>query len=337
MNYALEKFFVSPDEAPPVASEPENGIPGQQLRAVELGEFLKTKLPPREFLLGPWLTRQSLVMVHAWRGVGKTWFSLGLAYAVAAGEQFMGWKATAPRKVLYLDGEMPAPVIQERLGLIVASLDREASPENFILVTPDLQPTPGLIPDLGTFAGREEIDGLVATQNPDVIVLDNLSAWVRSGERENDAESWRAMASWLMRLRAEGRTVILVHHSGKGGQQRGTSKREDILDVVLSLRRPSDYSPSEGAAFEVHFEKARGLTGEAVEPFEARLGADAQGRITWTLRNQTASTYDRVVELAGLGMFQAEIARELDVNRSTICRHWQQAIEAGHIRKEAPK
>ena len=332
MSYTIEKFLLPPDEAPPIAAEQE--APPCRLRAVEIGEFLEAKLPPRELLIEPWLPRQSLVMVHAWRGVGKTWFDLGLAYAAAAGVPFLSWKATARCKVLYLDGEMPAPAIQERLALIVASSDEEAAPENFVLVTPDLQPTPGLIPDLGTYPGREEIDALVAEKNPDLIVIDNLSAWVRSGERENDAESWRAMADWLMRLRAQGRAVVLVHHSGKGGQQRGTSKREDILDVVISLRHPADYSPTEGAAFEVHFEKARGLTGEAVEPFEARLGEDSRGLLTWSLRNQTASTYDRVVELAGLGMTQKEISLELGVNKSNVCRHWKEAVEAGHIKPQ---
>ena len=40
------------------------------------------------------------------------------------------------------------------------------------------------------------------------------------------------------------------------------SKREDILDTVLSLKRPDDYEPTEGARFEVHFEKCRGIYGE---------------------------------------------------------------------------
>ena len=34
------------------------------------------------------------------------------------------------------------------------------------------------------------------------------------------------------------KTVLFVHHSGKGGQQRGTSRREDVLDTVIALRYP---------------------------------------------------------------------------------------------------
>jgi putative DNA primase/helicase len=64
---------------------------------------------------------------------------------------------------------------------------------------------------------------------------------------------------------------LIVHHAGKGGQQRGTSRREDVLDTSISLRRPEDYRPAEGARFEVHFEKHRDFFGEDAAPFEAKL------------------------------------------------------------------
>jgi hypothetical protein len=45
-----------------------------------------------------------------------------------------------------------------------------------------------------------------------------------------------------------GVSVLIVHHAGKDGAQRGTGRREDVLDTSLSLRRPSDYNPTQGAA-----------------------------------------------------------------------------------------
>jgi hypothetical protein len=39
------------------------------------------------------------------------------------------------------------------------------------------------------------------------------------------------------------KTVFLIHDSGKNNEKRGTSKREDVLDAVLNLRRPEDYDP----------------------------------------------------------------------------------------------
>ena len=57
--------------------------------------------------------------------------------------------------------------------------------------------------------------------------------------------------------------------------QRGTSAREDIMDTVISLRRPREYSMAEGARFEVHLTKARGILGDDAKPFEANLITEA--------------------------------------------------------------
>jgi hypothetical protein len=61
------------------------------LRAIDIVTFLNTDLKPRERLLSPWLLTQSLSMVYAWRGVGKTHVALGIAYAVASGGSFLTW------------------------------------------------------------------------------------------------------------------------------------------------------------------------------------------------------------------------------------------------------
>src|SRR5687767_13074478 len=85
------------------------------LQAVNVFDFLATEFPPRELLLAPWLPRQGVAMIAAPRGVGKTWVAVGCGYAVATGTEFLRWTAPAPRRVLLLDGEMPATVLQERV------------------------------------------------------------------------------------------------------------------------------------------------------------------------------------------------------------------------------
>src|SRR5690606_37436334 len=125
---------------------------------------------------------------------------------------------------------------------------------------------------------------------------------------------------------------LFIHHSGKTGNQRGTSRREDVLDTVLALRRPADYSPLDGAVFEVHFEKARHIHGKDVEPFEARLETDAGGRQLWNLRSLDESSYDRVVRLYREGVKPTEIAEELGLKKSTVSYHLKRAKEAGEVK-----
>jgi len=292
--------------------------------ALTAAELLQRKLPDRKNLLSPFLPEQGLAMIYGPRGLGKTHFGLNCAYAVASGGEFLGWGAPEPRRVLYLDGEMPAAVMRQRLMDVINYHEVEAADDAFLLVTPDFQN--GLMPNLANAVDQARLEPLL--DGVALIIVDNISTLCRGGA-ENDAESWEAIQGWALRQRARGLSVLFVHHAGKGGAQRGTSRREDVLDTVIALRRPPDYSPENGARFEIHFEKSRGFYGADAEPREAQLITTAQGALTWSWRTLDSSTYERVVELAKEGLSQADIARELVLNRSTVSRHIQKAKSQG--------
>ncbi|MDR3631387.1 MAG: AAA family ATPase [Desulfocapsaceae bacterium] len=293
---------------------------------VSIADFLSMEFPPRDQLLAPWLPSQGLTMVFAYRGVGKTHFALGVAYAVSSGGSFLGWQAPAPAGVLYIDGEMPGPVMQERLSAIITSNEKEpAAP--FILLTPDLQPEG--MPRLDSDEGQAAIEGII-TDDIKLIVVDNISTL--SGAKENEADGWTPIQEWALRQRSKGRSVLFVHHSGKGGQQRGTSRREDVLDTVIALRRPVDYKPDQGAVFEIHFEKARGIYGDDVQSIEATLSTDDQGRRSWLTRSVEAGNFDRIVQMTNDGMKQGEIAAELNLHKSNVSRHLKKAKAEGLVK-----
>jgi hypothetical protein len=315
------------EQAPPLVSQ--NSQP-PRIIALEIGELLQRDFPPMDALLSPWLRKQHLSMVHAKRGVGKTHFALGVAYAVAGGGTFLKWKAEKPRKTLYIDGEMPGAAIKERLAAIVKSSPEGAEPPEgyFRIITPDVQE--GNLPDLGTPEGQARFAPLLA--DAELIVIDNLSTLLRAGA-ENEGESWLPMAKWALERRREGRAVLFIHHAGKSGTQRGSSRREDLLDVVINLRNPADYSPESGAQFQVTFEKSRGLYGEDVREIEASLTQSSDGGHIWTWRETEGATQDRVIELAKLDMTCTEIAVELGVNKSTASRALKKAREAGLLPK----
>ncbi len=303
--------------------------PLAKVHPIGIHEFLTLEFPPRHNLLSPWLPSQGLVMVYAMRGVGKTHFALGVAYAVACGGQFLGWQAPEPTGVLYIDGEMPGGTMQDRLAAIVESNDlKPVAP--FVILTPDLQP--GNMPRLDTQDGQAVIESILS---PDIklIIVDNISTLTSS--KENEADGWTPVQAWALRQRAAGRSVLFVHHAGKGGGQRGTSRREDVLDTVLNLRRPVGYNPDQGAVFEIHFEKARGIYGDDVKSIEASLTTNEAGLITWRIQTVEASTFDKVVQMLNEGMKQYEIATELGINKSTVSRHARKAKAEGLL--EAPK
>lgn len=299
------------------------------LEALDAHALALMQFKMRDVILSPWLHSQDLCMVFAARGIGKTHFALAVAFAVATGGTFAKWTAPQPRKVLYLDGELPGGVMQQRL--LMHCPDVEPQPGFLRIFTPDLLPEGRTMPDLSTLEGQLSIDSMIL--DADVVIVDNLSAWARSG-RENEAESWLPIADWILSLRRRGIAVILVHHAGKGGQQRGTSKREDLLDVVIGLSRPTDYDPSQGAVFVSEFTKARNLTGEDAESLELKLGGDAD-RASWTWGTVESSTYDRIVALTKEGLKPGEICAELDINKSSVSRHLRKARELGDVQPES--
>jgi putative DNA primase/helicase len=172
------------------------------------------------------------------------------------------------------------------------------------------------MPNLSTERGQRAIQPYV--QEADLIVLDNLATLAPTG-RENETSSWLPLQQWLLELRRQGKSVLMIHHSGKSGQQRGTSAKEDILDTVIALRRPDDYCASEGARFHVFFDKARAVCGDELRPFEARLVARGEG-LAWVTQELKDVQQDRIKELDGLGMTVREIAEELGMSKSTVHR-----------------
>jgi len=279
--------------------------------AVNLEEFLSRQFPPKELLLAPWLPMKGIVMVFAPRGAGKTFFALGVAYAVATGGQYLHWRAGQARKVIIIDGEMPAVVLQERLATIVANSEQPPPDASYVrILASDL--TEFGLPDISTEKGQKEIEPHIG--DAELIVIDNLSTLARSG-KENEADSWSMMQAWALKLRREGRSVLFVHHAGKGGEQRGTSKREDIMDTVVKLSRPPDYKPSEGARFIVEFTKSRGFSGPEAEPFEAQLRDGV-----WSMKSVEDIRTAQILELHSEGLKQRDIASEVGCSPATVNR-----------------
>jgi KaiC/GvpD/RAD55 family RecA-like ATPase len=298
--------------------------PPSRLRPVTAGELLRMKLPPRENMLAPWLPTKGLAMVYAPRGVGKTHLSLGVAYAVASSGALLKWRAPRPRRVLFVDGEMPAQVLQERLARIAAKADAEPPAEDFIrFIASDLHREG--IPDLSSAEGQAELRSHVG--DAELVIFDNVSTLFRAG-RENEADSWAPAQELALSLRREDRSVLFIHHAGKSGAQRGTSRREDVLDTVINLKRPDDYSAAQGARFVVSFEKARGFTGTDANPFEAALDPVTGA---WSVREIEDLRADRIIELTRDGLKGAEIAREIGVNRSTVSRQVKRLEAEGRL------
>jgi len=208
-NFILDESLLELDEKPK-GKKREQGMV-KNLRAVSIHDFLSMEFPVRENILAPWLNTQGLAMVHGIRGLGKTFFVIGIAMAVTSGGSFLKWKANKPYGVLHLDGEMPAVTLQERYCQFIVSNALETTAP-LRIITPDLQEFG--MPDLSTHEGQQALEPHL--EGISLVIVDNISTMCKGG-RENEAESWLPVQEWALKLRTRGISVLLCITLGRLG------------------------------------------------------------------------------------------------------------------------
>ncbi len=278
---------------------------------IEFKDLVTLEIPERKRHLA-WLSEGSNVMVFGPRGVGKTMMQLALAAALTTRSPLLKWPVTAPVGVLYVDGEMPLDELRNRATALLpkppeAPLCFLTSEWVYHKLHRDLV--------LTSEAMRDQIMRILDA-HPDirVVILDNISC-LFTGISEDKKQDWEPIAAWLIRLRHRGIATVLVHHAGKGGQQRGTSGREDALDTVVELDTPTDYDLREGCHFELRFTKSRSVKGEDVAPLDVRL-EEHNGQLLWTYRALEESKLNQVRRLIEEGVtLLTDIAEELDITK----------------------
>jgi len=304
----------------PLYERPINKGPYSMISAEDL---FALDIPEREIILSPILPAQGLAMLFAQRGVGKSHVAIGIAYAVASGGKFLKWSAPKPRRVVYLDGEMAYSEARSRFMRAHAMSSEKMKPGFLQIITRDAQDCP--MPDLSTLEGRESLEPYLV--DSELVILDNLSCLFRTGD-ESNAECWHEAQEWLLDLKRRSITVLFIHHAGKGGAQRGTSKREDMLDTIIELNHPDDYTNEEGARFIVSYPKARGFHGIDARSFEAHLGNDDKGYF-WSITSELNATIKkevdeglvgRIKELRSSGHPLGSIAQKEGISKTQVHR-----------------
>ena len=221
--------------------------------AILIAEAFKN-LPetPRVYYLKPFIWRGNIILISGARGVGKTNFAICLASATSGGGQIGPWKAEGNTYCLYLDAEMMVTDIQERLEMLDVP---EGIP--LFIYSEALAYQLGLPrAHLMNEEWREKFKQILIDLGIQVLFLDNVAS-LTPGLDENSKQEWDPINQWLIELRFLGISVVLIHHLGKSGTQRGTSGREDNIDISIDLLKPSDYSPEDGCRFIAHFDKHR--------------------------------------------------------------------------------
>jgi putative DNA primase/helicase len=299
--------------------------------AIPADDFLQFELPPKKNILNPWLREQSIILISGWRGTGKTWFCLSIFDAISRGQAFGPWEVQTPMGCLYIDAEMSAGDIQERLY----SLDRGASRKRAfpLVIYSDAYANSKGIPraDLRKPIWRRDLMSYLMDEGLKLVAFDNIASLCPGGD-ENVKKDWDPVNQFLLELRFKGITSILLHHTNKSGDQRGTSAREDNIDISMTLFQPGDYTSDQGARFVVKFKKTRIAVKDLslMHDLEFQL-TEVNDRTEWAWMNIKKKNKLEVLRLLDEGVQQTDIASSLGVTKGYISQVKAQAIKDGYL------
>ena len=301
-------------------------------RAMRPAEELKDiDLPSREDVVGPWFKQGDLGFIYGPRGLGKTWLALYLARKIAEGGRVACWPAARPRRVLYVDGEMPLDGLRERDAALASA---DAGGRMNYLQHEELFHLCGGSLNLAHPTFQNAIKILCEKEKIDVLFLDNLSC-LFSGMNENDADGWDKVLPWLLDLRRRRVSVVFVAHAGRNGFMRGTSRREDAAFWMLQLTPPEKSEEEEeagGARFVSRFDKNRNATDNDCPPIEFtfRRGENGTAEVLW----KHVGALEKFRYLVEHGLTTAsQIAEEMGVSAARVSALAKKAMKEGWLRK----
>lgn len=201
--------------------------------------------PPPRWLVKGLIQADSLTLLTGTYRSFKSFIALDIALSLASGRPVLGnkdWQPAEPQKVLYLCGEGSADLGVRYRAYTKARMTGSVERCGFI----------DDVPHIDDFASPEFV---ALADAHDVIVIDTLARITVGIDENSNADMGRVVAvlDGLRKGRERPLTVVVVHHTGKNGQEpRGASALAAAADTILLATRIDKHT----ATLTIHKQKA---------------------------------------------------------------------------------
>jgi RecA-family ATPase len=296
------------------------------LKVIKLGELVTKKLTIPPSIMGDGLLiTNGRAILYGPPGAFKTYFAQQLCHALAAGEDFFGYKVHRAITTLMVEIEMTEPFMQMRVRAMVAKQDWDVGDrENFVL-THDFT--------LDGPAAAQQLTDVVVETGAEFVVIDPLNL-VMMGT-ENSDEHARNFLKLVNTIRGvTGAAFLIIHHANKGYWHDGQKINRGGADLsgnkafwawVDTLFRLEPI-PERKATTQLTWEKVRNGPEPPNQWLQFRDGVLEQAEedpvktLTKALMDMplTISEADTILEECGLSYRRRREIRERMVNDGTV-------------------
>jgi len=199
------------------AAHPTPGDPGVngQLHYLDLAAIAEKGIPPRQWLIQPWIAKGDIALLAGSAGVGKSTLAASMAISLAAGAPWLSYP-THETPVLYVDEEAG----EEEIARLFLRLNGSH--------IPNLHLTSGSGLQLGSPESLQKLETAIEEKQPGLVILDTATHLFSQAD-ENNAAEIAAHFRHLFRLRdLYGTSFLILHHLRKPPPQGFT----ELIDRV---------------------------------------------------------------------------------------------------------
>jgi hypothetical protein len=204
----------------------------EQMR-VDWGDFWDRDHSEENWLLEPLLAKGRNHSITAAAKAGKSLITLAALAPASLGQAVLGRPAGTPLRTLYLDYEMSAADVQERLSGM--GFDQRFRPEPFAYLLHTS------LPPLDTQAGGIQVHELATQHDADLVVIDTYSRAIEGADDSTDTIKGLYRHT-ITPLLARGIAVLRLDHTGHKSKERarGSSGKGDDIDLGWMLTKTDE-------------------------------------------------------------------------------------------------
>ena len=190
-----------------------------------------TPQPPIEWVVSGLISAGSVSLVVGEGGSKKTWCCLDMAVSVATGQDWLT-RTTTRGAVLVVDEESGNRRLSDRLGKVLRGHGAgPATPLTYVSLAQF---------DLTNLNDVNTLDAIIRQINAELVIIDAL-ADVMPGKDENSVKDVQPLFLSLRRVaEATQAAIVIIHHSNKGGDYRGSTAIKGAVDLMLMVKSEPD-------------------------------------------------------------------------------------------------